>query len=223
LGNKVEHSQESKDFFHTIYLAIEDPQLANRPIMVFFTDDAMLMDFDKQCPAFTGSRSKFTLKSSTGDDLRANLIAQAGDKGRVTLVARSYGRGSDFISHSKEVERIGGLHVIQTFISESEVEEHQLRGRTARQDQPGSYQQVLWQSELLSHFNKEPTYDFKEGEVRMNNIAELVGKKVASRFQQIDDAQEKQKEKWETTKELQRHITADSFAKAQQSLVSLAS
>ena len=38
--------------------------------------------------------------------------------GYVTLLTREYGRGTDFISYDDNVNNNGGVHVLQTFLSE---------------------------------------------------------------------------------------------------------
>ena len=47
---------------------------------------------------------------------KEGLIRQAVAKGSITLLMREFGRGTDFICHDEEMDRAGGVHVIQTFI-----------------------------------------------------------------------------------------------------------
>ena len=56
----------------------------------------------------------------------------------------------------------GGVHVIQTFFSETESEEIQIKGRTCRQDNPGSYELVVFIPDLwnLGVDNKNELTDF---------------------------------------------------------------
>jgi preprotein translocase subunit SecA len=51
----------------------------------------------------------------------------------------SFGRGTDFMLYDDEINEAGGLHVIQCFLSLWESEEVQIKGRTARQSNKGSY------------------------------------------------------------------------------------
>ena len=62
-------------------------------------------------------------------------ISAATQQGRVTLLTRSYGRGTDFVVRDMNVIQQGGVHVIGTFIPESRSELAQLSGRTSRQGQ----------------------------------------------------------------------------------------
>lgn len=81
----------------------------------------------------------------------AEIIAQAGRKGAVTVATNMAGRGVDIIlggnppdiAVSKEVQDLGGLHVVGTERHESRRIDNQLRGRAARQGDPGSSQFFL--------------------------------------------------------------------------------
>jgi preprotein translocase subunit SecA len=78
----------------------------------------------------------------------AEIIAQAGKKGAVTLATNMAGRGVDIIlggnppdkAEAEEVKKLGGLHVIGTERHESRRIDNQLRGRAGRQGDPGSTQ-----------------------------------------------------------------------------------
>ncbi|NLZ74784.1 preprotein translocase subunit SecA [Candidatus Falkowbacteria bacterium] len=78
----------------------------------------------------------------------AEIIAQAGRKGAITLATNMAGRGVDIIlggnppikEEQAEVRALGGLHVIGTERHESRRIDNQLRGRAGRQGDPGSSQ-----------------------------------------------------------------------------------
>ena len=69
----------------------------------------------------------------------ADIVAAAGQTGRVTIATNMAGRGTD-IKLDDAVKAAGGLHVILTEIHESERIDWQLIGRGSRQGDPGSYQ-----------------------------------------------------------------------------------
>lgn len=75
---------------------------------------------------------------------------KACEKGKITLMTRDYGRGTDFKVFDESIFTIGhgGLHVIQTFLSIENSEEVQIRGRTARQGNPGTYILIIKDSDL---------------------------------------------------------------------------
>ena len=67
----------------------------------------------------------------------AEIISTAGQKGAVTIATNMAGRGTD-IKLGPGVSELGGLHVIGTERHESRRIDRQLRGRCARQGDPGS-------------------------------------------------------------------------------------
>ena len=67
----------------------------------------------------------------------AAIIARAGQRGSVTIATNMAGRGTD-IKLGADVAELGGLHVVATERHESRRIDRQLRGRCARQGDPGS-------------------------------------------------------------------------------------
>ncbi len=67
----------------------------------------------------------------------AEIVARAGQRGAVTIATNMAGRGTD-IKLGPGVAEVGGLHVIGTERHESRRIDRQLRGRCARQGDPGS-------------------------------------------------------------------------------------
>jgi preprotein translocase subunit SecA len=72
----------------------------------------------------------------------AEIVAQAGQRGRVTVSTNMAGRGTD-IKLGEGVADLGGLHVICTEMHDSGRIDRQLRGRCGRQGDRGSYRQYL--------------------------------------------------------------------------------
>lgn len=79
-------------------------------------------------------------------EMEAQIISQAGRKGAVTIATNMAGRGTDIVlggnpaeqAEQDEVVALGGLHVIGSERHESRRIDNQLRGRCARQGDPGS-------------------------------------------------------------------------------------
>ena len=67
----------------------------------------------------------------------AAIVAQAGQMGQVTIATNMAGRGTDILL-GEGVAELGGLHIIGTERHESRRIDNQLRGRCARQGDPGS-------------------------------------------------------------------------------------
>jgi preprotein translocase subunit SecA len=70
-------------------------------------------------------------------DREAEIVANAGQYGKVTIATNMAGRGTD-IKLSKESKEAGGLHILGTSRHESRRIDNQLRGRSGRQGDPGS-------------------------------------------------------------------------------------
>lgn len=70
-------------------------------------------------------------------DREAEIIANAGQHGKVTIATNMAGRGTD-IKLSAESKEAGGLHILGTSRHESRRIDNQLRGRSGRQGDPGS-------------------------------------------------------------------------------------
>lgn len=85
----------------------------------------------------------------------AEIIAQAGQKGAVTIATNMAGRGTD-IKLGEGVRELGGLAVIGTERHESRRIDNQLRGRSGRQGDPGVSQFYLsLEDELMRRFGSE--------------------------------------------------------------------
>jgi preprotein translocase subunit SecA len=85
----------------------------------------------------------------------AEIIAHAGEKGRVTIATNMAGRGTDIVLGEGVLER-GGLHILGTERHESRRIDNQLRGRSGRQGDPGSSRFYLsLEDDLLRIFGSE--------------------------------------------------------------------
>jgi preprotein translocase subunit SecA len=76
------------------------------------------------------------------DQEEAELIANAGDRGRITVATNMAGRGTD-IRLAPGIAELGGLHVLATERHDSRRIDRQLFGRCGRQGDPGSYQAIV--------------------------------------------------------------------------------
>jgi preprotein translocase subunit SecA len=80
--------------------------------------------------------------NARNDREEAEIVAQAGQPGRITIATNMAGRGTD-IKPAEEVLKMGGLHVILTEFHESARVDRQLFGRSARQGQPGTVEAMV--------------------------------------------------------------------------------
>lgn len=85
------------------------------------------------------------------DKTEAEIIAIAGEPGRITVATNMAGRGTD-IHLGNGVEALGGLHVIMVERHEARRIDDQLAGRSGRQGQPGCFQAILSLDDPLLDF-----------------------------------------------------------------------
>lgn len=76
------------------------------------------------------------------DAEEAEIIAQAGQPGSVTVATNMAGRGTD-IKLSPQVLKAGGLHIICSHLNDSKRIDRQVQGRCARNGQPGTVETIL--------------------------------------------------------------------------------
>lgn len=95
-------------------------------------------------------------------ELEAQIVAQAGQKGQVTIATNMAGRGTDIVL-GEGVSALGGLAIIGTERHESRRIDNQLRGRAGRQGDPGSSQFFLsLEDDLLRIFGGDNIKKFME-------------------------------------------------------------
>ena len=110
---------------------------------------------DKGVPILVGTRSVLSSEevskrlqaagrahrvlNATQTAQEANIVAEAGQRGKITVATNMAGRGTD-IKLAKGVADLGGLHVVATEPATSYRVDRQLFGRAARQGDPGSAQ-----------------------------------------------------------------------------------
>lgn len=106
----------------------------------------------------------------------AQIVAEAGRPGNVTIATNMAGRGTD-IKISQQVKEAGGLAIIATERHDSRRVDRQLRGRSGRQGDPGSSQfYVSLEDNLMRLFNSDrlaklmDRMGHKEGEVLQHSM-----------------------------------------------------
>ena len=106
----------------------------------------------------------------------ADIVAEAGQPGQVTIATNMAGRGTD-IKLIEEVKKAGGLAIVGTERHDSRRVDRQLRGRAGRQGDPGSSQfYVSLEDNLMRLFGSEriakmmDRMGLKEGEVIQHSM-----------------------------------------------------
>ena len=134
-------------------IQVELKPTSERTILVVFKDKERLKGFEtflQNRPINKGA--ELCVPGVLSDDIsfgkRDACIKAAMFEGGVTLMTRSYGRGTDFICSSKTINDRGGVHIIQTFLPMMISETKQIKGRTCRQDNNGSYREIFWAQDI---------------------------------------------------------------------------
>ncbi len=121
----------------------------------------------------------------------ADIVAEAGKAGAVTIATNMAGRGTD-IKLSEEVKAAGGLAIIGTERHESRRVDRQLRGRSGRQGDPGTSQfYVSMEDNLMRLFGSERMIKYLDRIGGMKDGEALQAGMLTSR---IEDAQRKVEE-----------------------------
>jgi preprotein translocase, secA subunit len=113
---------------------IEECHKSGRPVLVGTTSIAQ----SEELSAMLKRRGiPHNVLNAKFHEKEAEIISQAGQYGAVTIATNMAGRGTD-ITLGEGVPELGGLHIIGTERHESRRIDNQLRGRCARQGDPGS-------------------------------------------------------------------------------------
>ncbi|ETO03087.1 hypothetical protein RFI_34323 [Reticulomyxa filosa] len=148
---------EESDYFTTLKKGIDDRLIgtnpgAKRAVLIFFESKKQLMDFYESFHFVVMKGNAIVMTEENTNEEKESLIKRATSSGQVGLFTKAFGRGTDFVCRDLIVAANGGVHVIQTFLSEELSEEVQIKGRTARQGSYGSYSLILCDRSLEKQF-----------------------------------------------------------------------
>ncbi|WP_298898662.1 preprotein translocase subunit SecA [uncultured Psychroserpens sp.] len=122
----------------------------------------------------------------------ADIVAEAGQPGQVTIATNMAGRGTD-IKLSDAVKEAGGLAIVGTERHDSRRVDRQLRGRAGRQGDPGSSQfYVSLEDNLMRLFGSEriakmmDKMGLKEGEVIQHS---MISKSIERAQKKVEENQ----------------------------------
>ena len=153
---------------------------------------------------------KHNVLNAKQNQREAEVVAEAGLPGAVTIATNMAGRGTD-IKIGEEVKKAGGLAIIGTERHDSRRVDRQLRGRSGRQGDPGTTLfYVSLEDDLMRKFGSDRAsklmdkFGYKEGEViqhpMMSKTIERSQKKVEQnnfgmrkRLLEYDDVMNKQR------------------------------
>lgn len=138
--------------YRAVVREIEDLHTSGRPVLVGTTSIAQ----SEELSAMLKRKGiKHNVLNAKYHEQEAEIISHAGEYGAVTIATNMAGRGTDIVL-GDGVPELGGLHIIGTERHESRRIDNQLRGRCARQGDPGSSKFYLsLEDDLMRIFGSE--------------------------------------------------------------------
>ncbi len=125
---------------------------------------------EKLSALLTAANIEHQVLNAKNHEIEAQIVAQAGQPGRVTVATNMAGRGTD-IKLGEKVNETGGLHVVGTERHESRRIDRQLAGRSARQGDAGFCQFfVSLEDEIIEAYGEKPAARIRR---RYKNRGEL--------------------------------------------------
>lgn len=196
-----------RDKYRAVIDEIRKLQSAGRPVLVGTTSVEVSELLSKM---LTFEKIPHNVLNAKQHAREAQIVAEAGLSGAVTIATNMAGRGTD-IKLGPGVKEAGGLAIIGTERHESRRVDRQLRGRAGRQGDPGTSQFfVSLEDDLMRMFGSEriaglmDRMGYKEGEVIQHSMItrsiERAQKKVEEnnfgirkRLLEYDDVMNKQR------------------------------
>lgn len=159
VSDRVYKSRKGK--FHAVIEEIKTLHAAGRPVLV---GTISIEQNEMLSQLLSANGIPHNLLNAKQHEREAEVIAQAGKLGAVTVATNMAGRGVDIIlggnpmdvEEARTVRELGGLCVLGTERHEARRIDNQLRGRSGRQGDPGSSQFfVSMDDELLRIFGSD--------------------------------------------------------------------
>jgi len=162
-----------REKYNAVIEEIDKLVAAGRPILVGTTS---VETSELLSRMLTLRKIKHNVLNAKQHQREADIVAEAGQAGTVTIATNMAGRGTD-IKLGLGVKEAGGLAIIGTERHESRRVDRQLRGRAGRQGDPGSSQFfVALEDNLMRLFGSErisgimDRFGYKEGEVIQHSM-----------------------------------------------------
>ncbi|MBC8355872.1 MAG: preprotein translocase subunit SecA [Planctomycetes bacterium] len=131
--------RDTEEKFRAIVGEVQDVNTAGRPVLIGTRsiDKSELLS-----SMLTEAELVHQVLNANEVEREADIVAQAGQNGKITVATNMAGRGTD-IKLGDGVAELGGLHVICTELHDSARIDRQLVGRCGRQGDPGTVRQYL--------------------------------------------------------------------------------
>jgi preprotein translocase subunit SecA len=138
-----------REKYNAILEAVRKIHSQGRPILIG-TESVDVSE--KLSRIFRQNKLEHTVLNAKHHHQEAEIIAQAGTQGAITIATNMAGRGTD-IKLKPGIAALGGLHVIGSTRHQSRRTDRQLRGRSARQGDPGTSKfYVSFEDQLMRLF-----------------------------------------------------------------------
>jgi preprotein translocase subunit SecA len=148
LGTRVFRNAEEK-WRAVVTVVAEKSRAAGRPVLIGTRSVAAS---EHLSALFRASGLDHVVLNARQDRDEAEIVAAAGQAGRVTVATNMAGRGTD-IRLAPGIAARGGLHVVLTEFHEAARIDRQLFGRAGRRGDPGSYEAIVaLDDELFARF-----------------------------------------------------------------------
>ncbi len=163
----------AREKYNAVIDHIQELSAAGRPVLVGTTS----VDISEKLSRMLNLRNiGHNVLNAKQHQREAQVVAEAGNPGKVTIATNMAGRGTD-IKISDDVKNSGGLAIVGTERHDSRRVDRQLRGRSGRQGDPGSSQFfVSLEDNLMRLFNSDriaklmDRMGHKEGEVIQHSM-----------------------------------------------------
>ena len=141
-----------KEKFHAVVDEVEEAYKKGQPVLV----GTINIDTSELVSSMLNKRGiPHKVLNAKFHELEAEIVAQAGVHGAVTIATNMAGRGTD-IKLDDEAKEAGGLKIIGTERHESRRIDNQLRGRSGRQGDPGESKfYISLEDDLMRLFGSE--------------------------------------------------------------------
>jgi preprotein translocase subunit SecA len=141
-----------REKYNAVIEKVTELSLAGRPILIGTTSVEISELLSKMLNI---RKVKHNVLNAKMHKKEADIVAEAGNPGVVTIATNMAGRGTD-IKLSQQVKDAGGLAIIGTERHDSRRVDRQLRGRSGRQGDPGSSQfYISLEDNLMRLFGSE--------------------------------------------------------------------
>ncbi|MGE5190368.1 MAG: preprotein translocase subunit SecA, partial [Gemmatimonadota bacterium] len=150
LGDQIYRTEREK--FDAVLAEIKELHAAERPVLV---GTVSIEKSERLSGLLNRHGIPHNVLNAKHHEKEAQIIAEAGQPGKVTIATNMAGRGVDIKLGPGVVEK-GGLHIVGTERHESRRVDNQLRGRAGRQGDPGSSRFYLsLEDDLLRIFGSD--------------------------------------------------------------------